>query len=172
MPLSFPPSTGQLILTALAAFALFIAAALLYRSRKPWISHIKRKPLLTANEAEFFRRLERALPAYAVFPQVSFAALLSDDGTLSPNARWSVRARFDRKIADFVICDRRTLSVVALVELDDSTHNASADRQRDAITKAAGYQTFRFSSRKKPTEVELHALFKHARASTATGRPN
>lgn len=47
---------------------------------------------------------------------------------------WSVRARFDRKIADFVLCERGTLKVLALVELDDRTHTAKADRQC-AITK-------------------------------------
>ncbi len=132
---------------------------------RPWLSHIQKKPLMTPNEAEFYGRLKRALPAYEVFPQVAFAALLTDDGkTMSNKARWNVRARFDRKIADFVICDRRTLQVVALVELDDRSHIASADRQRDAITKAAGYQTLRFQSRQKPSEAELAALFQHARA--------
>jgi hypothetical protein len=104
------------------AIALLLAAALSFWHRKSsWLSHIRRKPLLTSNEAEFYRRLQRALPGHVVFPQVSFGALLTDDGRLSRNARWSVRARFDRKIADFVICDRYTLNVVALVELDDST---------------------------------------------------
>jgi hypothetical protein len=40
------------------------------------------KPLLTANEAEFFHRLQRALPGFHVFPQMSFAAFLTDDGQL------------------------------------------------------------------------------------------
>lgn len=147
------------------ALAALIAAAFLFRRRsKSWLSHIHKKPLLTANEGEFFRRLKRALPAYEVFPQVSFAAILTDDGRLSANARWSVRAKFDRKICDFVICDRRTLDVVALVELDDRTHTASADRQRDAIAKAAGYQTIRFQSKQKPSEAEIAALLQHARA--------
>jgi hypothetical protein len=75
---------------------------------------VRRKPLLTANEAEFFRRLQRALPAFHVFPPVSFAAFLTDDGQLSRNATWNLRAKFDRKIADFVICERGTLKVVAV----------------------------------------------------------
>jgi len=49
-----------------------------------------------------------------VFPQVSFAAFLTDDGQLSRNATWNLRAKFDRKIADFVICERGTLKVVAV----------------------------------------------------------
>jgi hypothetical protein len=164
MPLPFPLPTGPLSYALVAGVSLLIAALLWMKNRRPWLARIKRKPLLTANEAEFFRRLQRALPAYAVFPQVSFAALLTDDGQLTAKARWSVRARFDRKIADYVICDRRTLQVIAIVELDDRMHDTHADRQRDAITRAASYQTIRFQSRQKPTETEIAALFQHARA--------
>jgi hypothetical protein len=150
----------------IAAVLLVAAPAvfLLLRSRKPWLSRLRRKPLLTANEAEFFHRLQRALPGFHVFPQVSFAAFLTHDGQLSRNATWNLRAKFDRKIADFVICERGTLRVVAVVELDDRTHDARADRQRDAITRAAGYQTIRYQSRQKPSESEIAALFQHSRA--------
>jgi very-short-patch-repair endonuclease len=48
--------------------------------------------------------------------------------------------------------------VRALIELDDRTHRVSSDRQRDAITKAAGYQTFRFKSTQKPSFAEIAAL--------------
>ena len=154
-----------MVLAALTALVLLaLAPVVLLFSRKPWLSRIRRKSLLTPNETEFFHRLQRALPAYRVFPQVSFAALLTDDGALSRQARWTLRARFDRKIADFVVCEAGSLKVVALIELDDKTHNASADRQRDAITKAAGYRTFRFESKAKPSEPEIAALFQHAQA--------
>ena len=41
------------------------------------------------------------MPGFPVFPQVSFAAFLADDGQPSKNAQWAVRAKFGRKIADF-----------------------------------------------------------------------
>jgi hypothetical protein len=159
------PSPGETSLAALIGFAVLCAAFVLRASGSRWLSHVRPKALLTANESEFFYRLQRALPAYHVFPQVSFAALMTDDGKLSAKSRWSVRAKFDRKIADYVICDRQ-LKVVAIIELDDVTHVAKADRQRDAITKAAGYYTFRFQSRQKPSGPEITALFEHARAWT------
>ncbi len=158
-----PLSTDQIIIAALVLF-LAAPAVFLLRSRNPWLSRIRRKPLLTGSEAEFFHRLQRALPAFHVFPQVSFAAFLTDDGKLARKAQWAVRAKFDRKIADFVICDRQTLKVVAVVELDDRMHSAQADRQRDAIMKAAGYQTIRYQSRQKPSQAEIAALFQHAQA--------
>lgn len=161
-----PLTSDPIILAALAALVLLTLApaVLLLVSRKPWLSRIRPKALLTPNETEFFHRLQRALPAYRVFPQVSFAALLTDDGQLSRRARWTLRALFDRKIADFVVCEAGSLKIVALIELDDRTHDASADRRRDAITKAAGYRTFRFQSKGKPTEPEIAALFQHAQA--------
>jgi len=161
---SYPFLADPLNLAAIAALFGVAAALLLVRSWKPWLTRLQRKPLLTPNETEFFYRLTRALPHHWVFPQVSFAAFLTDDGKLGKNARWSLRAKFDRKIADFVICERGGLKIVAIVELDDRTHSASADRKRDALTKAAGYQTLRFPSKQKPTEAEIAALFRHAHA--------
>jgi hypothetical protein len=160
---AFPLLTDPFILAAVALLVVAPAVFLLLRGRKPWLPRLRRKPLLTANEAEFFHRLQRALPGFHVFPQVSFAAFLTDDGQLSRKAQWAVRAKFDRKIADFIVCERGTLKVVAVVELDDRTHDAGADRQRDAITKVAGYQTIRYQSRQKPSEAEIAALFQHAR---------
>jgi hypothetical protein len=157
---TFYPSL--LILTAALLVVSLILAWL-----KPWRLRIRSKQLMTPNEAEFYRRLERALPTYRVFPQVSFAAFLTHDGSMSSRRRWSVRARFDRKIADFVVCDGKTLEIVALIELDDATHIARADRARDALTKTAGYQTFRFQSKQKPTVAEIAALFQHSQAWTS-----
>jgi hypothetical protein len=161
---AFPLPTDPSVLAALALVMAAPAVFLLCRMRKPWLTRIRRKPLLTANEAEFFHRLQRALPGFHVFPQVSFAAFLTDDGQLSRKAKWAVRARFDRKVADFVICNRHTLNIVAVIELDDRMHSAQADRQRDAMTKAAGYRTIRYQSRQKPSQAEIAALFQHAQA--------
>jgi hypothetical protein len=163
--MNFDPSflAGPLAVAG-ATVTAGVALLFLWRRHVSRQSHIRRKSLFTPNEAEFFHRLQRALPTYEVFPQVSLAALLTDDGALSRKAQWGLRARFDRKMVDFVIWDRRTLNVVALVELDDRTHVASADRKRDALTSAAGYQTLRFQSKQKPSVAEIAALFEHARA--------
>jgi hypothetical protein len=49
-----------------------------------------------------------------VFPQVAFAAIVTDDGRLSAKARWRLRARFDRKYADFLVCEKQTLKLLAI----------------------------------------------------------
>lgn len=159
---------GNLLpLALIVLLVLGAAVALLKSGRKMNLSPITAKPLMTDNELEFFNRLQRALPAYQVFPQVSLGALLTVDENVLAKARAGVRNRFDRKIADFVVCERESLKVLALIELDDKTHKADADRKRDEITKAAGYQTFRFQSKKKPSEGEIAALFQNTKTTEA-----
>jgi hypothetical protein len=146
-------------LAGILALIMLAAIVFLIRSRVSQLHGIKRKPLLTTNEEAFFRSLQKALPGRLIFPQVAFAAFLTHERNLSRKARFALRAKFNRKIADFLICERNTLQIAALVELDDSTHTAKADRERDAITNAAGYKTFRFQSKRRPTEAEIAALF-------------
>jgi Protein of unknown function (DUF2726) len=166
MPNSFllPFLVAACALVAIAVTATFLG------ERKPWLSRIKRKPLLTENEKAFFLRLQRALPGFHVFPQVSFAAFLTVDGRVLQQEGWAIRAKFNRKIVDFVVCARGTLEVIALIELDDRAHSASAIRKRDEITQAAGYRTLRFPSKQKPTESEIAALFSQFGPPIADGQ--
>lgn len=153
-------ASGQPVATSLIVFALLLLiAAALSRKLRPWQSSLRAKPILTPNEREFFHRLTRALPNHHVFPQVAFSALIAVDGQLSDRQQFSIRRRFGWKYADFVICRPYTLDVLLLIELDDRTHDAGSDRRRDAITKAASYQTLRFQSKQKPTVAELADLF-------------
>jgi Protein of unknown function (DUF2726) len=146
----------------LAAVATLLILWLLFGRRKSWLAHIRSKSLLTDNELEFFHRLTRALPRYYVFPQVSLGAIMDAAPDLPAKQRWIIRAHFDRKIADFIICEPRTLKVIAIIELDDRTHDSRRDRERDAITQAAGIRTLRYSSREKPSVAEIAKTFKRA----------
>jgi hypothetical protein len=156
----------QKMTVALTATALLLAAFALLKAFRPWRTHLRGKIILTANEKEFFYRLLRALPGYHIFPRVSFSAIVTLDHTLSRKQRFSLRRRFAWKYADFVVCERGTLRILAIIELDDRSH----DRQRDAIIAAAGYQTLRFSSGRKPSESEIAALFPGSSASVKRHR--
>ncbi|MFL6463493.1 MAG: DUF2726 domain-containing protein [Bryobacteraceae bacterium] len=148
-----------------AVLAALLLLWLLFGRRKPWLAHIRSKPLLTDNELEFFNRLTRALPRYYIFPQVSLGAIMDANPDLPAKQRWIIRSHFDRKIADFIICEPRTLKVLAIIELDDRTHDTKRDRERDAITQAAGIRTLRYSSREKPSIAEIAKTFKRAYAA-------
>lgn len=120
------------------------------------------KPLMTANEREFIRRLERALPNHRIHSQVSMGALIKPsfpEGSTkrSRSIHKSMRNRYSQKIVDFVVEDRTTGVVLALVELDDRSHDADRDGRRDAITRSAGYRTVRWQSRQRPTDAEIRS---------------
>ncbi|MBD9403869.1 DUF2726 domain-containing protein [Acidovorax sp. ACV02] len=98
----------------------------------------KRKSLLTEREQAMYNRLVQALPERVVLAQVSFSALLTARA-------YAVRNTFDRKVADFVVCDA-AFQVIAVVELDDSSHKGRAkeDSARDALLSDAGYRVIRY----------------------------
>lgn len=119
----------------------------------------KLKPLMTDNEKEFYVRLVEALPNHYIFSQVALGALLQPNIKGNNRKYYSVRGTFSQKIADYVVCDK-AMKVVAIVELDDRTHNASKDGKRDLMLEQAGYTVVRWNSKKKPTAQEIAERFK------------
>lgn len=117
----------------------------------------KAKKIMTANELEFFDRLVSALPEYYVFPQVSFGAILQADMN-DPKQQHGARLTFAQKMADYVIFDKKQ-SIVAIIELDDRTHNKQKDDKRDAMLKMAGYKILRYESKNKPSVETIRNHF-------------
>lgn len=100
---------------------------------------IRKSRPLSMNEQPTLKRLRETLePKYVVLAQVSFGAIL---WTWS----YAVRNRYNRKIADFVVCDQG-FNVVAVIELDDSSHegNEKKDAERDLLLEEAGIAVFRY----------------------------
>jgi len=114
----------------------------------------KCKPLLSANEKEFFVRLSQALPDCHILTQVALGALLQPGIKNNNKKYYRIRATFSQKIADFVICGKE-MEVLAVVELDDKTHRADRDAKRDAMLTQAGYKIIRWDSKSKPTAEQI-----------------
>lgn len=119
----------------------------------------KAKTLLTANELEFVARLEAAVPELRICPQVAMGAIL-DPAVARSDAKAFYRARgmFAQKIVDFVAQDRADGRIVAVIELDDRTHDGEKDARRDAMLKSAGYRVVRWSSKSKPDAAAIRAV--------------
>ena len=106
-----------------------------------------------ATQAADRARTANVLPAdgtltdCTVFAQVPLAALLTTSDHHDRN-------RYDRKIADFLICTK-TLTPIAVIELDDSTHDnkIAKDADRDAMLRNAGYQTIRYRNYPSPDQL-------------------
>lgn len=119
---------------------------------------VKPKALLTPPERKFLVLLEAALPECRIHAQVSMGALLVPVKGLPRGSHSRVRNRFSQKIVDFVVEDRDSGAVIALIELDDRTHAASRDRDRDLMTGEAGYRTVRFHRDRWPTQQDVRRL--------------
>lgn len=99
-------------------------------------------PLLTEREQDFFWRLREAVGNDLVIaPQVVFGAFIKVKATAMTDKNHA-RHVVAHNRCDFLLCDKK-LKPVALVEVDDSTHNSSKakakDRRRDELMKAVGY---------------------------------
>ena len=71
-------------------------------------------------------------------------------------ASWATaRAKFNRKVTDFVLLDEQ-LAVVVIIELDDHSHigKKQEDAERDAMLNEAGYIVLRFTE--IPSIRQLH----------------
>lgn len=112
-----------------------------------------KSPLLSAPEQELYRRLVAALPDHMILAQVAFSQMISvAGGDADENFRKRLTAQ--QKVADFVVCDK-SFAVVAVVELDDSTHSKEKDEKRDAIIQEAGSKTVRWRVPRFPTADEI-----------------
>lgn len=150
----------KLFLIAAVAVALAVGLVVFLapqKKRKSTFSANAKKPL-TKNEQPMYFRLIESFPELIVLAQVSFSALMSSTATASRN-------KYDRKTADFVLCTK-SFDVVAVIELDDASHNGRAkeDNDRDALLTGVGYRVLRF--KKTPDVAALHAAVAQTNAVT------
>lgn len=120
--------------------------------------HIARKRFMTPVELEMLKHLESAFPQYRVHAQVAMGALLRVTSGLDRRDWFAVRNLFSQKIIDYVLQDRVSGEVVALVELDDYTHDPIKDVVRDELTAAGGYKTIRFPATLRPELTSVGAI--------------
>jgi hypothetical protein len=134
--------------------AIIVIIAFIFKNKQPIKKKMyKASPLMTDNEFEFFNRLVKALPDYYIFPQVSFGAILDSIGD-TPQEKQRIRFTFSQKRADYVVYNDNK-QIVAIIELDDRTHNVQNDAKRDAMLNEAGYRVIRFQSKQKPSVSEI-----------------
>jgi hypothetical protein len=116
-----------------------------------------KKPLSEPEQILYWKLL-KSLPEQIILAQVGFSRILyTKGGTYKGN--FSKFSTAKQKVADFVICDK-TFYILAVIELDDSTHDKEKDRIRDEMLNQAGLKTIRWSVNRMPTEEEIHkAIF-------------
>jgi hypothetical protein len=150
---------------AILIFALALAAVaslpLLRRSRSIKAAGVTARPLLSRPEQIFYRRLVRAFPGHVILAQVALSQLLVVDRTGRSDGAQSIANRFRQLVADFVIC-APDFTALAVIELDDRSHNRASQRERDQrkdqFLQAAGIKVVRVVVSNIPNETDLKAL--------------
>ena len=149
-------------LTLIVVAAVIVGAVLFYLQKKsatgvdgPWPFY-SRKPLSVAEQILYFKLL-KALPERIVLCQVALSRLL---GVKKGHNFRAWQNRIDRMTADFVVCSKDS-TVIAVIELDDATHDF--DRRRDADAKknkafeAAGIRVVRWQAKTLPDEGTIRS---------------
>ena len=130
----------------------------------PW--PVAARNLLSAREQSLYQRLLSLYPTHQVFVQVALSQLIDVDRKYPESE--SIRARYKQLVADFVLC-RADLSVVAVIELDDRSHERRDRQDADARkTKAlvdAGLRLVRIPAGDLPSEEELREIIDADRPS-------
>lgn len=94
--------------------------------------------LFSPAERSFLGVLEQSVGAeLRVLGKVRLADLIQPAAGLAAGDRGAAFNRISRKHVDFVLCCPRTLAVVAVVELDDRSHQRADRRERDALVDGA-----------------------------------
>jgi hypothetical protein len=137
----------------LAGCALLVVmlVLILVWTRKP---RYRRHTIMTDNERELYRRLLAACPDCQIWPQVPILALVRPDAKEGSRAFWTAFRRISNTRVDWAIV--RDMDVLAIVELDDRSHDARKDAERDRILRSCGYRVVRFNSSRRPNPRQIH----------------
>lgn len=155
---AFINAVPQFVLIAI----LIVLVLLLFRKKRPkqaWWQDDKwpfyAKQLLSQPEQVLYHRLIKALPDHIVFAQVQVSQVL---GVHKDFSFYEWHNRINRLSYDFVVCNKDG-SVVAVIELDDKSHESKerieADKRKDRATAAARICMIRWHVKSMPNEVEI-----------------
>lgn len=150
-------TTTTLIISLIAlALLIFIAAEfkLPSRTRGAQWPYYAKKPLSVPEQVLYFR-LTKALPEHIVLAQVQLSRIL---GVKRGHRFHEWNNRINRLSADFVIC-RRDATVIAVIELDDSTHDKSdrkiTDEKKTKALQSAGVTLIRWHPKNLPDNDQI-----------------
>lgn len=155
MALADVPNPNMLVVVVATVICLCVFRLLGNRKRYS-TKHYQCIPLLTEREQDFFWRLKTAVrDDLVIAPQVVFGAFIKVKATALTDKNHA-RHVVAHNRCDFLLCDKK-LKPVALVEVDDSTHNSgkakAKDRRRDELMKAVGVSVLRYRKMPEPAQI-------------------
>ncbi len=153
-----PHFANWLVVAAVVVVIAMLVVAFLIKARGAglggeWPFYAKR-PLSPPEQVLYFR-LVSALPDHIVLAQVQLSRFL---GVKKGNNSQSWLNRINRMSADFVVC-QKDATVVAVIELDDSSHQrerrVASDAKKDKALASADIKLLRWQPSSLPDEVAI-----------------
>ena len=123
-------------------------------------SYERKDPLFSPAERSFLGVLDQIVGKDCrIIGKVNMADIIRPRRSLSTSAHATARNLIKSKHVDFAVCDRKTLQIVGVIELDDSSHGET-DRQRrdkfvDAALSSAGVPLVRIPAQRAYTPAEV-----------------
>ncbi len=119
-----------------------------------------RGTLLTPPEIEFYYALKQAVgDKFIIFGKVRVADVLTPENGLSKSHWQRAFNKVSAKHFDFVLCNPESLTVEAVIELDDKSHQKSGRINRDNFlnqaAQSSGLKMLRFSVRPSYSTSEI-----------------
>lgn len=95
----------------------------------------KKKLLLTKNEWYFYKKLKPICDKHNlhILSKIRFADLVEVRETVDPKEKIKYFNKISRKHIDYVLCKPDNLQVIALIELDDKSHERKDRIERDSF---------------------------------------
>ena len=148
------------IIIAVIFFLLIAAVAIVVQKKKsgkahdgPWPLYAKK--ILSQPEQVLYHRLVKAFPNHNIFAQVQLSRALGIKKGFNFH-EWN--NRINRMSLDFVVCAKDS-SIIAAIELDDSTHErqdrVEADNKKQKALDAAGIKLVRWNVKNLPDEATI-----------------
>jgi very-short-patch-repair endonuclease len=151
--------TSVLLMVAIAAVLLLALKIEKKPAGETWPFYERR--VMSKPEQVLYFRLVEVLPECIVLAQVQLSRVL---GVKKGHNFRQWLNRIDRKSLDFLIC-LKDCSVVAAIELDDSTHDRDdrkkADRDKERALASAGVKLIRWQARSLPDVETIREAFKN-----------
>ncbi|TXI20742.1 MAG: DUF2726 domain-containing protein [Nitrosomonas sp.] len=135
--------------------AIFIKTITLFKFQKRRNAHFKYESLeeiLSTTEHSFFLALKESLANdYEIFAKVRISDVLTPDEIFNLRNCNAALYRTLPRHFDYILCEKHTLSIVAVIKLEDKNHIQREVRAHDRFVekacRAAGFKLLRFSTR-------------------------
>ena len=141
-----------IIVVSLIFFAFLILKNHLSSPREKYTEYRQIDNLFSPAERSFLGVLENSIPeGTRIFGKVRVADVLTPSSSANKSQWQTAFNKISAKHFDYVLCDSRTLKTIAVIELDDKSHNSNKAKVRDEfiseICQGAKLPIIRFTAK-------------------------